>query len=304
VAAAAGVGHRVTVVAGDARRARVAGDPPPPGTPASYIPPTLRDRAHVLVGEVFDAGLIGEGALHVFSAARRSLLHPGAAIVPSRATLWCVPVQLDVPILPGVDTGHVAAWRASPEYETAAAALPGALGATGWRPLARPSVAFEFDFGADDLLAGPRPASAALTAVATENGTVHAVASWFDLDAGAGGMLTTDPHTAAGAAASWLAAVHWCAPTPVSRGDLVPVAASHDTYGVSFTVGGKELTLPPAAAAARAAAAAAASDLGAAVAADPRALRAAATAAAAVGARPGDWGLDAGVAGCVCGRLW
>jgi len=45
-------------------------------------------RPGVLVAEVFDTMVIGEGALDTFEHARRYLLAPGAALIPGKAVLY------------------------------------------------------------------------------------------------------------------------------------------------------------------------------------------------------------------------
>jgi hypothetical protein len=294
------------------RRTAVAGEaPPPPGAPPGG--PTIAARAHVLLFEVFDAGGSGEGALHVAAAARRNLCVRGAVAVPAALTLVAAPVALPPPALPGgVATTHLTSWRACPDYEAVDEASPGAVGAAGWLrvgPAAR-ALTFRFDDGRP-----PAPASNTVSLPIHTSGDLHGIAFWCELDVGGGETLRTGPSPDKGGqsssatthAPSFRTALQWLPPRPVAAGNVVTVTAAHDTYGVSFAVEGDADApplLPPALAAARSAAAAAAAALSSRAAASPLAMRAVASAAAAVGARPGDWGLDAGVAGGVCGRLF
>lgn len=246
------------------------------------------------------------------SAARRALCVDGAVSVPAAASLWCAPVQLATPSLPaGVASDHLTSWRVTAgKYEAVDPASPQTVGAAGWTPLAPPTrvegLAFEFT--------SPLPPTSADTRVTlptTTPGTMHAIASWAVLGVGGGERLATGGWKGDGVvegerAPSFRTALQWVAPVAVAEGSVVELSASHDTYGVSFKVVGAAAAsvLPPAASAARAAAADVAAALSSAAAASPLAFRAIATAAAAVGARPADWGLDAGAAGGVCGRLF
>lgn len=68
----------------DARRVLAADSAPVRGgLKPDGCPPELSRRADLLVFELFDSGLLGEGALHVCAHAARHLLQPHAVMVPS-----------------------------------------------------------------------------------------------------------------------------------------------------------------------------------------------------------------------------
>ena len=56
----------------------------------------LEQRANVLIAEVFDTELIGEGAISTFNHAHRCLITPDAIVIPSRATIYAQIVQSKV----------------------------------------------------------------------------------------------------------------------------------------------------------------------------------------------------------------
>ncbi|GBF95770.1 hypothetical protein Rsub_08206 [Raphidocelis subcapitata] len=114
--------------------------------------------ADVVVFEVFDCGLIGEGALHIAAAVgARGLLAPGGALLPARAAVWAAPIEFDRP----------APWRAP----ASAHAPPGAAAGAGdaqapcfdLSPLAAygPASAAGGGYFAADLAAGAAAAAAA-----------------------------------------------------------------------------------------------------------------------------------------------
>ncbi|KAL6752281.1 S-adenosyl-L-methionine-dependent methyltransferase [Haematococcus lacustris] len=118
-----GVAANVTVLHKDARYLTVAGR-----KSGSNLPPDMDRPADVLVFEVFDSGLIGEGALHILAAAQLcGLLAPGASIVPAGAKVFCQPIELNpLPCshcsLPGSPSGGLAAgclagFQWQPEYQ-------------------------------------------------------------------------------------------------------------------------------------------------------------------------------------------
>lgn len=53
----------------------------------------LPGHADVLVSEILDAGLLGEGHAPSIRHARAHLLKPGARIIPAAATLWALPME-------------------------------------------------------------------------------------------------------------------------------------------------------------------------------------------------------------------
>ena len=55
----------------------------------------LPERADVLVFEVLDSELLGEGVLPTLRDAKQRLLQPGAAVIPARATVFAALVECD-----------------------------------------------------------------------------------------------------------------------------------------------------------------------------------------------------------------
>ena len=222
-----------------------------------------------------------------------------------------------------------------PPAECGHAASPAPAPALPWRPLTRPVRVFGFDFAASPPAQLLTPGRATLAAPALAAGTVHAVLFWFDLtlaeggegEGGGGGgapvTLSTSPHAPPGAQRpSWGQAVAWLPPAAVDRaGDTIALEATHDTYGIAFThspagqqrpvaAGGDgaaaaaaDAFIHPALSSTADAAAAAAKAVASGVAHDPRAAERLARGALIVGARPGEWGLDAAAAAGVCGGL-
>ncbi|KAI8466876.1 MAG: hypothetical protein J3K34DRAFT_460671 [Monoraphidium minutum] len=188
----------------------------------------LAEPADVLVFEVFDCGLIGEGALHIAAAARaRGLLAPGGTILPARAAVYAQPIEfgrLGRLAHHGARAGGVCvggaraggqtnfdlsplnayAWGGPAGDYRAADLAAGAGGAAArtppWAPLAPPQRAFAFDFAADAPAAPLAPAAVNLAFAAAAAGACNALATWLELDLTGDGSvrLTTSPYATSG----------------------------------------------------------------------------------------------------------
>ncbi|XP_076279439.1 arginine methyltransferase 7 isoform X2 [Lasioglossum baleicum] len=147
-------------------------------------------KANILVTEVFDTELIGEGALSTFRHAYENLLEENSIIVPHSATIW---VQ-------AVESTSVHAWntvQAIKEKDKYLLHTPlsvkSCFGAAAvhdiqltqfpydaFKPLIPPQPIFRFDFS------GKTPLSynekICLDVKPTASGTVHAIFMWWDLN--------------------------------------------------------------------------------------------------------------------------
>jgi predicted RNA methylase len=174
--------------------------------------------ADIMVYEVFDSGLIGEGVLHILAAARRRLLAGDATLVPCRAMVYAQPVEMRVGTVrcgpdpggggggdsdcassnPGgpnggeVGDGEVGGGDsdACPAFDMSQANRwrwrPDYEGVNlekcrdKWRALGDPVEVFEFDFY-DVCAEELRPAAANLDVKVNAEGVFNAVVFWFEL---------------------------------------------------------------------------------------------------------------------------
>ena len=230
------------------------------------VPTEMKAKAGVMVFEIFDSGLIGEGALHVIAAARARLLREGHTLVPARARMFAQLIETrfgeteielgacfdsdsdDVERLVGEDVSgggdtfvfdfsHANRWRWREEYE--GVDLESDANRGKWRALSAPFPAFAFDFydvspetlKPEELRARPK---------ITTEGTCNAVAFWFELELGADEngetvTLSTSPYDGT-KGQTWQQAVQYLEEFRVRPGDAAPLVVKHDTYGVSFGV--------------------------------------------------------------------
>jgi type II protein arginine methyltransferase len=178
----------------------------------------LPRRADVLVTEVIDCGLVGEGVVDTIRHAREHLLASDATIVPARATLYAQLVESRA--LERLNrVRRVAGFDFSDFNRLASVAyFPIRLAQTDYRPLAPPVEALRFDFERGEL---PEERTT-VTCTAVADGMCHAVALWFRLELIPGIVLSNDP---ANIGSHWEQAVQCFAhPIPVRAGHPVELS--------------------------------------------------------------------------------
>ena len=102
IAVANDLGATLTLVHKDSRRMVVGEDMP--------------RRCDLLVLELFDYGLIGEGLLIILAHAFHKLLSPTALVIPAAARTWGALVQMRVERAAGFDVELWNTYRFSPDY--------------------------------------------------------------------------------------------------------------------------------------------------------------------------------------------
>ena len=230
VIAANGLSRKCTVLQRDARRMFAAtSDGLRAGRKPDGAAPELERKADMLVFEVFDSGLIGEGALHLTAMASHRLLLPDATIVPAAARVYCQPLQFRLPHeCCGVIVEHLNQYNWRPDYDGVMLARR----REDWVPLAEPQLLFDFDFA--NAVANCAPATCTRRARATHAGILNAVAVWFELVLDDQETLSTSPYSEAGP--TWQNAITFVKDAHVRPGDDIEIVALHDTYAITVTV--------------------------------------------------------------------
>jgi predicted RNA methylase len=146
-------------------------------------------RGDVLITEIFDCALVGEGILPSLRAARSGLLKPGYRAIPRRAVLWAGLLECpDARRLNQVEKACAIDVSAFNEHSTRGQ-FP--LRLTTWqhRMLSEPEQLYAIDFESE-----PSEESAWLQDfTVTRGGVVDGVVGWFDLDLAEGITLSTHP---------------------------------------------------------------------------------------------------------------
>ena len=138
----------------------------------------LPEPADLLISEILDAGLLGEGVIRSFRHACAALIAANAAMIPAGATVYGVLVECPelrrvnpIKEISGFDLGEFDIFRNPVAHRQIT------LAHEPHRVLSEPFEIARFDFRHLPNEAAPLP----LTIQATADGTAQAVAFWFDL---------------------------------------------------------------------------------------------------------------------------
>ncbi|XP_060604526.1 protein arginine N-methyltransferase 7-like [Ruditapes philippinarum] len=212
----------------------------------------LPRRANILVTEVFDTELIGEGAIGTFTHAHKELLEKDCIVIPSYANLYVQVVTSDL----------VRRWNQAEDIvvNDSRVTAPDEISNCGGAPslhdlqldqlpmdtftvLTEPKRVFRFDFTGKTSL--PFENTSILDCTMLNTGLVDAVFMWWDLE--------MDPDSEI----ILCCAPRWAHPTPndmqwrdhwmqaiyypysrlsVAKGDIVKVISKHDEYSLWFDV--------------------------------------------------------------------
>lgn len=176
--------------------------------------------ADVLVAEVFDADLFGEGAVPTIDDARSRLLTDNARILPHSATVFCGLVSSTD--LHGLNrVGAVDGFDLSAFNRVATdGVLFASVASHEWAALSVPAPLFGLDFTAPAV-----PAAGTAVVSAAWSGLLHAIVVWFELNLGGDVVLSNTP----GRRSHWKQAVYVVDEQHVDAGDHVEIGWRHNT---------------------------------------------------------------------------
>ncbi|XP_064466661.1 protein arginine N-methyltransferase 7-like isoform X2 [Ornithodoros turicata] len=213
----------------------------------------MEEKANLLVTEVFDTELIGEGAIETFTHALQELLEPDSIVVPQQATVYAQVVHSPFlysfhTLLPLEVTPQ--SFITVPESIRKCAGAPAVhdlqlsqLQPSEFIPLSQPVPVFRFDFNDVRTLAKKDQQVDAI--VARETGKCHVVLMWWELamDQGKKIILSCAPYWAhpEGQTAPWRD--HWMQGVyyvshalEVERGETFYLNSCRDEYSMWFAV--------------------------------------------------------------------
>ena len=192
--------------------------------PAVHLP----RPADVLVSEILDCGLVGEGLLPTVRHARQYLLSSDATMLPAAAVLTGRLLESEeVHQLNAVSRAagfDVSAFNrfATPDY------FPCRLPTWPHRFLSEPIDLFDFNIRTDPLT----PRQRTMKVKTTSGGTVHGVAFWWQMTLGPGVTLTNSPGSAP---PCWLQAVALFERPPTVRpGEVLTLHVEQDDQAIRF----------------------------------------------------------------------
>ncbi|XP_071451917.1 protein arginine N-methyltransferase 7 isoform X2 [Hetaerina americana] len=224
----------------------------------------MKHRANILVTEVFDTELIGEGAINTFNHAHKELLEEDCIVIPSRATIYAQVVESPLalawnqPSSWGVKGQKV---LVSPPPETIS--CPGApavhdiqlsqLGELNFLSIIPPTPVLRFDWSGKSGQI-PYDFSKSIEVKADASGEAQAVFMWWDLEMDEEGevILSCAPYWSHPSYQRdknkqmpqecdlpwrdhWMQAIYYF-PSEVTlhKGETVTLKANHDEYSLWF----------------------------------------------------------------------
>ncbi|XP_074644221.1 protein arginine N-methyltransferase 7-like [Tubulanus polymorphus] len=217
----------------------------------------MTQRANILVTEVFDTELIGEGGISTFNHAHKYLLDDDCIVVPSRGRMY---MQV-------VDSQLVERWHNLKRIkvnDSASIEIPAevrqCLGVASvhdiqldqlrtdqFTPITKPEKIFDFDFTGKPLLQEDR--CSVKTVLAENSGLCHGIFMWWDLDMDQCGdvLLSCAPRWAHPEPEKMPWRDHWMQAcyyprkiVGVDKGEQIRIHGCHDEYSLWFDVSKQE----------------------------------------------------------------
>ena len=195
----------------------------------------LPRRADLLVSEIVDVGLLGEGVLPTVRHARAELLAEQAVVIPAAATVHARLVELPTlrPVNPlrdreGFDLSAFDRFRVPDDY------LDLQLDSVPHRVLSDDFEVARIDLARPPPASDSRPRAVPLEVRVIARGSVHAVALWFELELDDIERISTRPGAGQFA---WGQAVQFLEhEQPVAAGDTVRLVASIGDTRIVFAL--------------------------------------------------------------------
>jgi protein arginine N-methyltransferase 1 len=192
----------------------------------------LPERANVLIAEVIGNEPLEEGVMETFADARKRFLTPDARIIPSRVSVFAVPVEIDQATVSKFAftpdaTGQWKEWygidftalETSPMNKAIVFKFP-AHEARKWKTLGSPFKLADLDLsGASNPLVNESAEFAITTA-----GMLSGLLMYFELDVAPGHRISTSPAVADETCSWWLKTWLTESPVEVKPGDNLKVS--------------------------------------------------------------------------------
>lgn len=188
----------------------------------------LPEPADVVISEIVDTVLLGEGALATLFHAMHELAKPNARAIPERGTLKAQLVESEKLLnlwRPQEAEGFML--DAFHHLANVAQITPNDLSACHLKPLGAATELFQFDFMRPNLKSAQTTKHLSCSAV----GTIHAVLVFFEMDLSPGIELSNGVSSGG----------HWGRtaflldrPVPAELCDFLPITASHDSSQFSL----------------------------------------------------------------------
>ena len=194
----------------------------------------LLRKVDILVSEILDNGLLGEGVVPTTQDARTRLLKPGGVIIPRAAALYAILIEYKVPPTPlyGFDRNDLEVFYTDASAGTAAPAKSTMLQRHDHKKLSTPVKLFDFDFYSASFEENIIAAEVACEITVLQTGTLTCVCLFFDLDLYAGApKFSTSPNNPN--LVAWDQTLRYLPiQLGVHRGQVLKLTANHDNLHV------------------------------------------------------------------------
>ncbi len=197
----------------------------------------IPQAADILLFEVFDAGLLGEGIIHFVEPLRNNVVAKNVRVMPLRAKIFAIVVELRTNTVGPHMFEQVNSFRYRPEYFNVD------LLELDHKILSEPFEVFEFDFQHQYRREFIKidPQSKFFDVEMTEDGVASAVAFWWELQLTEDIVLCTGPFE--DYSLHWKQAVQYIPEVRVAAGSKLPLVAFHNTYGLNWAIHPDRATL-------------------------------------------------------------
>jgi protein arginine N-methyltransferase 7 len=197
----------------------------------------IPQAADILLFEVFDAGLLGEGIIHFLEPLRNNVVAKNVRVMPLRAKIFAMVIELRTNTVGSHMFEQVNSFRYRPEYFNVD------LLQLEHKILSEPFEVFEFDFQHQYRREFVKidPQSKFFDVEITEDGVASAVAFWWELQLTEDIVLCTGPFE--DYSLHWKQAVQYIPEARVRTGTKLPLVAFHNTYGLNWAIHPDRATL-------------------------------------------------------------
>jgi tetratricopeptide (TPR) repeat protein len=190
----------------------------------------LPEKADIFISELINVGMLAPNMLPVIRHTRANFVKPDAKIIPAAAVVWGALAQCDhlaavtpVKRIEGFDMTAFDTFRTPGYVQIDLAADPHRMLSETFRVL-------DFDFRIDMKDADLQP----LTVIASEAGTCHGIAFWFDLIMDEEVVYHSNSRNRTN---HWKQAMYFFPqPVPVKPGDRLEIAAGYDNTRIFFNL--------------------------------------------------------------------
>ena len=189
----------------------------------------MPDRANILIAEIFDAGLLGEGAIQAIQHARTHLLTYDARILPKEAKVFAFLIESQELF----EESHVemaSGFDLSLFNEFGFHRIQKPIQSFSYRSISDVFEVFSFDF-AGELI---RNEQMKIEINACTDGTCHAIVFWFRLHLDDEIFIDTGPQNED---THWMQMVQFLKqPVKIKKNELITVFAKHNRNQISLEI--------------------------------------------------------------------